>query len=155
MADQSLLTDEIRAYIGRATEPVPVTVTQEAVFRAIEAYEGRHERVMAPGMPVPGFVLLNILPGGDDIRLPDPLPKSLLVSNEFAVERPIVLGEELMARSRVADISERLGGQFGHGIYVRTEVEFTGSDGEVAGRAASTLMYYDPAGARRREEAPQ
>jgi hypothetical protein len=93
-------------------------------------------------------VLLNILPGGDDIRLPDPLPKSLLVSNEFSLERPVLAGEVLTARARVADISERLGGQFGHGIYVRTEVEFTGADGALAGRTASTLMYYDPAGRR-------
>lgn len=148
MADHSLITDEIRAYIGRASPPQAVTVTAEAVNRAMDAYQGPRERPLVPGQPVPGFVLLNALPGGDDIRLPDPLPKSLLVSNEFAIERPILLGETLTARARVADISERLGGQFGHGIYVRTEVEFIGADGALAGRTASTLMYYDPAGRR-------
>ena len=153
MADHSLLTDEIRAYIGRHAEPQQVTITQEAVFRAMDAYGGHHERVLAPGKPVPGFTLVNVLPGGDDIRVPDPLPKSLLVGNEFSIERPILLGENLTAIARVADITERLGGQFGHGIYVRTEVEFTGADGNVAGRTASTLMYYDPAGARRDEAA--
>jgi len=151
MADQSLLTDEIRAYIGRTAAAQSVTVTAEAVRRAVQAYEGHPDHIPGDGEPAPGFVLLNLLPGGDDIRLPDPLPKSLLVSNEFSLERPVRLGEVLSAQARVADISERLGGQFGHGIYVRTEVEFTGADGSVAGRTASTLMYYDPAGARRDE----
>jgi hypothetical protein len=148
MADQSLLSDEIRGYVGRTSDPQQVAVTDDAVRRAVQAYQGDAARLPGPGQPAPGFVLLNLLPGGDDIRLPDPLPKSLLVSNEFSLERPILVGEVLTAQARVADISERLGGQFGHGIYVRTEVEFTGADGAPAGRTASTLMYYDPAGRR-------
>jgi hypothetical protein len=150
--EQSRITDEIRAFIGRERPAQTVTITLDAVLRAIDAYEGTRERVLAPGKPVPGFTLTNLAPGGDDIRMPDPLPKSLLVSNEFSIERPILLGEELSAVARVADISERLGGQFGHGIYVRTEVVFRGSDGDIAGQTASTLMYYDPAGARRGED---
>jgi hypothetical protein len=152
MADHSLITDDLRAFVGREGEPRRVTVTEEAVLRAAEASGGAASSAFAPGRPVPGFVLMNLLPGGDEMRVPDPLPKSLLVSNEFSIERPILLGEVLEARARVADISERLGGQFGHGIYVRTEVEFAGADGQVAGRTASTLMYYDPAGARREGE---
>jgi hypothetical protein len=152
MADQSLLTDELRAYVGREGEPQQVTITKEAVERAIEASGSSHPRALVAGRPVPGFVLMNIFPGAEESRVPEPLPKSLLVSNEFAIQRPILLGEVLTARSRVADISERLGGQFGHGIYVRTEVEFIGEDGAVAGRTANTLMYYDPAGARREGE---
>jgi hypothetical protein len=152
MADQSLITDEVRAFIGRSTGPQTVTITEDAVFRAMEAYQGSHPAAIEAGDPVPGFVLVNMLPGGEDIRIPDLLPRSLLVSNEFTIERPIRMGERFTATARVADINERLGGQFGHGLYVRTETEFVGEDGAVAGRTASTLMYYDPAGARRDTE---
>jgi len=149
MADQSLLTDEIRALVGRATEPREAVVTEEAVRRAVGVYGGDVPALEEGGI-VPGFVLTGLMPEGDNIRIPNLLPKSVLVSNEFAIARPLVLGERLMARSRIADISERLGGQFGHGLYVRSEQEFRGPDGEVVGRTASTLMHYDPAGAEGR-----
>jgi len=149
MADQSLLTDEIRALVGQATESREAIVSEEAVRRAVGVYGGDVPSLKEGGI-VPGFVLTGLMPEGDNIRIPNLLPKSVLVSNEFAIERPLVLGERLMARSRIADISERLGGQFGHGLYVRSEQEFRGLDGEVVGRTASTLMHYDPAGAEER-----
>ncbi len=154
MPDQSLLTDEVRALIGLATELRPVTITEEAVRRAYAAYEGQPPAEFTPGQPVPGFVMMSLQTDGDSLPVPDILPTSLLVSNEFAIERPLRLGEQLQARSRIADISERLGGQFGHGLYVRTEVEVFDPENALVGRSASTLMYYDPAGAKSRDEGP-
>jgi hypothetical protein len=150
MAEQSLLTDEVRGYIGRASEPSTVRITEDAVRRATDAYSGDPNRPLEDGKPVPGYVLVGLVPDSDT-RVPDLMPKSLLVSNEFSIERPILFGEELTGQSRIADINERLGGQFGHGLYVRSEIEFRDGSGSVVGRTASTLMYYDPAGARRRE----
>ena len=151
MPEESLMTDEVRSLIGLATELRPVTITEEAVRRAYAAYEGDAPEVFAAGQLVPGFVLMSLQPDGDSLRVPDILPTSLLVSNEFMIERPLRLGEQLQARSRIADISERLGGQFGHALYVRTEVELLGPDHDLVGRSASTLMYYDPAGAKSRD----
>ena len=152
MAEQSLLTDEIRSHIGRTSEPRSARVTDEAVHRALEAWGGDRERHLQPGDVVPGYVLVGLAPEGEAVRLATLLPKSLLVSNEFSIERPILFGEELTAQSRVADISERLGGQFGHGLYVRTDMEFRDSTGALVAKTVSTLMYYDPAGARREED---
>ena len=146
--DQSLITDEVRSHIGRTTDLRPVVVTPEAIARATAVYGGV---VPLEGM-APGFVLMNLSPEGQSLlRLPDLMPASLLVSNEFALERPLQVGETLQARSRIADISERLGGQFGHALYVRTDVEFFDDEGALVGRSASTLMHYDPAGGRQRE----
>ena len=147
MADQSLITDEVRSHIGRTTDLRPVVVTTEAVARAAGVYGGE---VPQEGI-APGFVLMNLTPEGQSLRLPDLMPASLLVSNEFALERPLQVGEELQGRSRIADISERLGGQFGHALYVRIDVEFFDHAGSLVGRSASTMMHYDPAGGRQRE----
>jgi hypothetical protein len=142
MADQSLITDEVRSHIGRTTELRPVVVTIEAIARAAGVYSGD---VPQEGI-APGFVLMNLSPEGQSLQLPKLMPASLLVSNEFSLERPLQVGEELQARSRIADISERLGGQFGHALYVRTDVEFFDGGGALVGRAANTMMHYDPAG---------
>ena len=87
MAEQSLLTDEIRAYIGRATPERPVRVTEEGVRRSIAVYGGDAAGALEPGQIVPGYVLMGFSPDseGDELRLPDPLPKSILVSNEFSI----------------------------------------------------------------------
>jgi len=147
MADQSLITDEVRSHIGRTTDLRPVVVTTVAVARAVGVYGGE---VPQEGI-APGFVLMNLAPEGQSLHLPNLMPASLLISNEFALERPLQVGEELQARSRIADISERLGGQFGHALYVRTDVEFFDRQGARVGRSASTMMHYDPAGGRQRE----
>ena len=154
MADHSLLTEELRAHIGRAADARHATVTIEQVHRSMGVYGGDVSRPFADGDIVPGYVLMGLVSDGEGLRVPVPLPKSLLVSNEFTVERPIRLGEKLVAQSRVADINERLGGQFGHGIYVRTDMEFHDPDGSLVGRTSSTLMHYDPAGARLEEAQP-
>lgn len=144
MEDRSLITDEVRSYVGRTTELRPVTVSPEAVARAAEVCGTEVD-----GDRAPGFVLMSLVPEGQALRIPLSLPTSILISNEFALERPLRVGEQLQARSRIADVSERLGGQFGHGVYVRSDVEFFDLDGVLVGRSASTLMYYDPAGAQR------
>ena len=144
MADESLITDEVRSHIGRTTGLSPVVVTTEAVARAVSVYGGE---VSQDGI-APGFVLMNLAPEGQALRFPNLMPASLLVSNEFALVRPLQIGEELQARSRIADISERLGGQFGHALYIRTDIEFFDDEGVLVGRSASSMMHYDPEGGR-------
>lgn len=147
MADHSLLTDAVRSHIGRTTELRPVIVTAEVVARAAAVYGGE---VSEDGL-APGVVLMNLAPGGESLRLPNLMPASLLVSNEFVLERPLRVGEGLQARSCLADISERVGGQFGQALYVRTDIEFFDGEGALVGRCASIQMLYDPAGGRQRE----
>lgn len=152
MTVESLLTEELRAFIGRSGPEVTVYVSAGAIERAADVFRGGREGLrLEPGAPVPGFVLAALESDVPRVALPDPLPKSLLVSNEWHFERPLVLGEALRARARIADITERLGGRFGHALYVRTEVEFRGEDGALAARSSMTLMHYDPTGARDEE----
>jgi hypothetical protein len=147
MTEESLLTDDVRALIGTATESVPVRVTAAAVRRAGEVYFGVPGTVPADGEPVPGVVIAGLEVTGR-LDLPDLLPNSVLISNEWQFERPLRMGEELQARTRLADISERLGGRFGYSLSIRTDVEFADATGAVIARTSSTLMQYDPKNAR-------
>jgi hypothetical protein len=145
---ESLLTDELRGFIGRSGPVVTVYVSAGAVQRAADVFRGTREGLrLEPGAPVPGFVLAALESDVPRIDLPDPLPKSLLVSNEWHFERPLRLGEALRAQARVADITERLGGRFGQALYVRTEVEFRDDADALVARSSMTLMHYDPSGA--------
>jgi len=142
VSEQSLLTPEVRAAVGRASEPVTVTVTLRMVRRAMETY-GLEPRDFAPGEPVPGYVTVALESEARSVPMPEVMPRSLLISNELAFERPLRLGEDLTLQNRIADISERLGGRFGYSIYVRSETEFRDSTGAVVARTGQTMMQYD------------
>jgi hypothetical protein len=148
MVEESLLTPELRSWIGRETEAVSVRVTRRAVERALDVYYGARPGRLAPGDPVPGVVLAALEPEADHLFVPQPLPDTLLISNEWEYERPLRLEEELTARTRMADISERFGGRFGYSLYVRTDVEFRDAAGALVARAARTMMHYDASSAR-------
>jgi hypothetical protein len=148
MADESLLTDEIRALIGTTSDSTSVRVTAAAVRRAGEVYFGAPADVPADGDPVPGVTIAGLETNTARLQVPDVLPNSVLISNEWQFERPLRMGEELEARTRLADISERFGGRFGYGIYVRTDVELLDTGGALIARSSSTLMQYDPRNAR-------
>lgn len=149
MPDESLLTDDVRALQGRATPMLPVQVTARAVRRAMDVYLGHHESAPAePGSPVPGYVIAALDSESELPPLPNLLPNSLLISNEWSFERPLRLGEEFAMSHRITGISERFGGRFGYSIDFRSEVEFRDSAGKVVARTAMTMMQYDAAEAR-------
>jgi len=145
MSEGSLVSDELRSLIGSTGPEVAVEVTRAVVHRAADVFRGsRAGLTLEPGSEVPGFVLAALEGDVPRVQVPEPLPRSLLVANEWRFERPLRLGEELRARSRVADIRERLGGRFGHSVYVQTEVEFREpASGALVAASSITLMYYD------------
>ena len=80
----------------------------------MDLYRGNHHGRLAEGDPVPGYVLVALQPEAESVAIPELMPNSLLISNELTVERPLRLGEQVTVQSRLADISERLGGRFGY-----------------------------------------
>ena len=148
MPDESLLTDKVRASIGRASEPATARITRRMAQKAMDLYLGHHDRPLVEGGPVPGVILVALQAEGEQVESPDLMPNSVLISNEMQFERPLLLGEELTIQSRIADITERFGGRFGYSLYLRTEVDFRDPAGELAARTVQTLMYYDAAGGR-------
>ncbi len=134
--------------VGNTGTPTEVVVDAGTVRRAQETFLGKVGVVPSVGERVPSYTLAAL--GADTGMLGelDVLPSSLLVSNEWTLERPILLGEALTARSRIADIAEKFGGRFGYGIHVRTEVDFRDAKDELVAQSSTTLMYYDPSGGR-------
>jgi hypothetical protein len=143
------LTDDIRDLVGRAMPMLPVEVTLRAVQRAMDVYLGHHDGAPTElGAPVPGYVLAALDSESEPPPLPNVLPNSLLISNEWSFERPLRLGEKLDVAYRITGISERFGGRFGYSIDFRTEDEFLDATGAVIARSARNMMQYDASAAR-------
>lgn len=149
MPDESLLTDEVRALIGKETPLGSVQVTPKLYRRAVEVYTG-HIPASAPaaGEPVPGYVIAALDPEADSPAMPALLPNSLLISNEWQFERPLRMGEELEAVYSVVGITERFGGRFGYSIDFRTRVTFKDASGAPVASSGNTMTQYSAADAR-------
>jgi hypothetical protein len=152
MTEESLLTDELRALIGSATPPGRARITRKGVARATEVYYGSPLTGLEEGDIAPGVAIAGIESEAEGFQTPNVMPNSVLVSNEWEFLRPLRVGEELSAQTRLADISERFGGRFGYSLYFRTDVEFRDSAGELVARSSNTLMQYDARNARGGED---
>jgi N-terminal half of MaoC dehydratase len=148
VVSESLLTDDVRAMIGKAGAPIAVVVDVKAVRHSQETFLGAVGVIPPAGERVPGYALAALGADTEMLGVPDLLPNSLLVSNEWSFERPILMGEALTAQARVADIAERFGGRFGYGVHVRTEVDFRDAEGALVAQSSTTLMYYDASDSR-------
>lgn len=151
MPDESLLTDEVRALAGKETPIGAVEVTPRALRRAVEVYTGAPPAtVPAPGEPVAGYVIAALDADYEVETLPNLMPNSILISNEWQFERPLRMGETLQASYRLVDITERFGGRFGYSIDFRAEVVYRDGAGEVVARSGRTMTQYSAS--ERRED---
>jgi hypothetical protein len=151
MPEASLLTDDVRALIGGATNRGVVRVTPAAVRKAVEVFTGVPDASYSEGEEVPGYVVEALHTDSDSNDLPRLLPQSILVANEWRFARPLRMGEELTVESRVVDISERFGGKFGYSLDFRSETQFRDADGTLVAASARSMMQYDASEARAAE----
>ncbi len=152
MPDQSLLTDDVRALIGSETPSGTVEVTLRGWRHAVEVYTGRiPDQTPAPGDPVSGYAIAALETDYEATELPNLLPNSILIANQWEFERPLRMGESLDASYRLVDINERFGGRFGYSIDFRAEVVYRDAAGAVVARSGRTMTQYDPADAREPE----
>ncbi|MBI5949385.1 MAG: MaoC family dehydratase N-terminal domain-containing protein [Chloroflexi bacterium] len=149
MPESSLITDDVRSLVGTATAPVRAQLSRRAVERAMDTFLGmRHPPAPEEGQRAPGYALAALEPEPERVELPNLMPNSLLISNEWQFERPLVVGEEISMVTRISDINERFGGRFGYSIYFRSDVEFSDASGALVARSVRTMMQYDAADAR-------
>ena len=153
MPDASLLTDDVRALVGRATSRGTVMVTPGAVRKAVEVFTGATDAGYGDGEEVPGYVIEALHTESDPTDLPRLMPQSILIANEWRFTRPLRIGEELSVESRVVDISERFGGKFGYSLDFRSETQFRDATGALVAVSARSMMQYDASQARDGEDA--
>jgi peroxisomal enoyl-CoA hydratase 2 len=153
---EGLMTDDLRALIGKPWPPVVFEVERTGIrmwARAVGfedlvyhdeemARERGFERLPAP----PGFVGFPRTRAGD----PEPGPpirglhpdlnRSLNGGTEFEYRSPILAGDELTATTTIVDIKER-SGSVGPMLLITRETTFRRDDEEVALMRATVINY--------------
>jgi hypothetical protein len=140
--DGSLLTDAVRALIGRESAPRSVRVEPLALQRLMEALGETRPLDVAAGDQAPVYALALLQPEAEALDLPVDLPGSLVAGDEWEIARPLLVGEPLTVLSRVLEISERLSGRHGQMLYLRFEWRFLAADGALVATARRILGRY-------------
>jgi acyl dehydratase len=141
--EESLITPELLALVGRETPPREVAVTREMVHRV-------RETVAAPDLPwqgdtAPPYVLLAFETAIPAPELPH-LPESLVTGDEWTLHRPLRVGERLRMSGRLLAAHERFSGRFGHTLLLRATWTLRDADGTpVAELGQSLIRYRTPA----------
>ncbi|MFT4585080.1 MAG: 3-methylfumaryl-CoA hydratase [Gammaproteobacteria bacterium] len=137
-----LITDEIRNWIGRATEPVQVEVSRRDIVKYSLATEQRLEKYLRGDEAPPMFLfgadrpLTQIADLGPDGLMRDPLLPELPLKRVMAggikqrYFRAVMPGDVLSISRRISNIYEKQGSS-GPLIFVDYELNVRATDGEL------------------------
>ena len=149
--EQSLITDEHRAQIGRKSDPVKVVIKEEDARRMRDIL-GDNDPRYADGTGIaPPYVIAG-MGSGPRRGMPQVLPGGLLTQQEWKFSRPFKIGEELTAISQVFDIRDRLGGRYGYSVLVTEGTEDYDASGNQVASAMLTITQFDPKTQRKGDE---
>jgi hypothetical protein len=144
---QSKITDEHRAFIGRKSEPVMVTVKEEDARRLYDLLEDDDPR-WADGTGIAPPYALAMFQSGGRGTMPSILPGGIMTQQEWRFTRPFKVGEQLKAVTQVLDIRDRLGGRYGYSVLVLSSTDFYDTDDQHVAAIMITVTQFDPAAAR-------
>jgi acyl dehydratase len=161
---QPVLTDEIRAWIGRESPEETAEVTRREIERYAHAVGNLSplflDEAVASSSPFEGLVapfqfysipFIDPLPhaalkedgiaaaGAGGSRPPIPLPRTMAGGQEVEYVRPIRPGDVLTRRSRISDIDERQGST-GPLVFTTTETTYRDVAGGVVVVVRSTSI---------------
>lgn len=160
MAEASVITDEMRAAIGKESEPLTIEVDKTAVRMFARAvgytdliyYDEEYAKSKGyRSLPVPMGFLGN--PGNPIFRPDNPPRPGYVMSFQSPYKRilnggtdteyyePICAGDVLTGTSKIADIIER-SGSMGPMLFIIGETTYKNQEGRVVAKFRGTLIQY-------------
>ena len=140
---ESKITDEHRARIGVASDPIEVTIREEDAKRVRDLLGDTDPRYADGTGIAPPYTIAVVDPGFPRAFAPQVLPGGILTQTEWRFYKPLRIGATLTAVHRVVDIRDRLGGRYGYSVIVMTETEYRDRDGELVVSTFRTATQFD------------
>ena len=157
MAEATVITDEMRAAIGKESEPVTVEVDKTAVrmfaravgYKDLVFYDEEYAKSRGyRSLPVPMGFLGHPLYRPDRSSRPayvmafeTPFKRVLNGGTDFEYYEPICAGDVLTATTKIADIQERQG-QMGPMLFIISETTYKNQEGKAVAKFRGTLIQY-------------
>ena len=153
MAEESVITDEMRAAIGVESKPSVYEIDRSAIRRWAEAIGDNnplyHDEEYARNkgyrslIAPPGFMGQYAFPviSGGARGFQSPFARKLNGGSEYEFFIPIQAGDTITSTSKIKDLRERHG-KMGPMLIVTIETTYKNQDGEVVAKARSTGISY-------------
>lgn len=140
MAEESLITEEMRSRIGAESEDIILEVDKRVLQMYLEALEDHNPLWQDI---VPPNLLCTVLAGAGAGRVPleTPYPRNgLPAGDQLELFQPVRLGDVLTARAKLIDISERVGRDGVGRLTVIVETTYKNQKGELVAKNRSLTM---------------
>jgi len=154
MAEESVITDEMRSMIGVESEPSVFEIEKEPIRRWAEAIgdsnplyrdeeyakKKGYRSIIAP----PGFIAQYAYPvkaGQGRVRFRSPFARMLNGGNEYEFFKPIQAGDILTSTTKLAELFEREG-RMGKMLFIISETTYKNQDGEMVAIQRGTGISY-------------
>lgn len=157
----SVITPEVRAWIGRISEPMPLPeeICASDIRRYVDATgdqnplwlddgaaraAGYRARIVPPMLVVDLGWRLKSLEGGrlwHQVPLPPTYTDTRNAGNEIEWLTEVYIGERLTLQHRITDIVARQGRR-GLGVYITRETEYRVQDGRLVARVRQTVVRF-------------
>ena len=157
MAQESVITEEMRSLIGVESEPSTFVIEKEPIRRWAEAIgtpnplyrdedyakKSRYGEIITP----PGFVGNYSFPikvGGPPPRVQSPFWRVFNGGNEYEFLKPVRAGDVLTSTTKLADLYERQGRPgIGRMLFQVLETTYKNQKGEVVVKTRGTGISYE------------
>ena len=145
----SVITDEMRAFIGAESKPVTYRVSHREIARFNAAINGELPPIENDPAPISNaepikanpLILRSFITSPFDPPFPEPLHDILDGGSKFNFVRPVVAGDEINVVRKLIDIFEK-SGRLGPMLFKITEVTYTDGDGNLVATQESTTITY-------------
>ncbi len=153
MAQESAVTPELKALVGKEFPPTTWEVTKGDIIRFAQAIEDPNplwndekqaRRSRYGGLIAPPTFLASLV-NEEATRLlfdmPTPLKRVLNGGNELEWYQPVRPGDRITVTEKVVNLREGQG-TLGHMLFIITEVNYTNQLGEAVARCRNTFIRY-------------
>lgn len=145
----SVVTDEMRSWIGAESPAVTYRVSHREIARFNAAIRGELPPVENDPDPSDGeasveanpLILRSFITAPFDPPFPEPFHDILDGGSKFNFVRPVVAGDEITVVRRMKDVFEK-GGRLGPMLFKISEVSYVDGDGELVATQESTTITY-------------
>jgi acyl dehydratase len=146
----SVITDEMKAAIGKKGKPVTHLIEKGAVRRFAQAIgdpnplwndEAKARKTRYGGMVVPPTFFCSLAGDPAAMRINLPYTRRLNGGDEWEYFQPVHVGDRITVVSELADLYERKG-SLGNMLFVITKQTYTNQFGEKVAIHKNTLITY-------------
>ena len=145
----SVVTEEMRSFIGAESPPVTYRVSHREVARFNAAIRGELPPVESdpladsgePPLVANPLILRSFITAPFDPPFPEPFHDVLDGGSRFSFNRPVVAGDEITVVRKMTDMFEK-NGRFGPMLFKITEVSYRDGQGELVATQESTSISY-------------